>query len=64
MQQLPGLDFQLGEDIESLRDTVHAFAQSEIAPHAVLSGQLIPTGSGVSRRRGLRSSAQAASAAR
>lgn len=34
MQQLPGLDFGLGEDIEALRDAVHAFAQSEIAPRA------------------------------
>ena len=34
MQQLPGLDFGLGEDLEALRDTVHAFAQSEIAPRA------------------------------
>lgn len=32
--QLPGLDFGLGEDIEALRDAVHAFAQSEIAPRA------------------------------
>ena len=31
---LPGLDFQLGEDIEALRDTVRAFAQAEIAPRA------------------------------
>ena len=32
--QLPGLNFGLGEDLEALRDTVHAFAQSEIAPRA------------------------------
>jgi isovaleryl-CoA dehydrogenase len=32
--QPPGLDFQLGEDIEALRDTVRAFAQAEIAPRA------------------------------
>jgi isovaleryl-CoA dehydrogenase len=32
--QLPGLNFQLGEDLEALRDTVHAFAQREIAPRA------------------------------
>jgi len=32
--QLPGLDFGLGEDLDALRDTVHAFAQSEIAPRA------------------------------
>jgi isovaleryl-CoA dehydrogenase len=31
---LPGLDFQLGEDIEALRDTVRAFAEAEIAPRA------------------------------
>src|SRR6478735_7663147 len=32
--QLPGLNFGLGEDLEALRDTVHAFAQREIAPRA------------------------------
>ena len=32
--QLPGLNFGFGEDLEALRDTVHAFAQSEIAPRA------------------------------
>ena len=32
--QLPGLNFGLGEDLEALRDTVHAFAQAEIAPRA------------------------------
>jgi isovaleryl-CoA dehydrogenase len=31
---LPGLDFQLGEDIDALRDAVRAFAQAEIAPLA------------------------------
>jgi len=31
---LPGLDFQLGEDIDALRDAVSAFAQAEIAPRA------------------------------
>ncbi len=31
---LPGLDFQLGEDVDALRDAVHAFAQAEIAPRA------------------------------
>ena len=32
--QLPGLNFQLGDELEALRDAVHAFAQSEIAPLA------------------------------
>ncbi|MGE5117089.1 MAG: acyl-CoA dehydrogenase family protein, partial [Betaproteobacteria bacterium] len=31
---LPGLDFQLGEDIDALRDAVRAFAAAEIAPRA------------------------------
>jgi len=31
---LPGLDFQLGEDIDALRDTVRDFASREIAPRA------------------------------
>ena len=31
---LPGLDFQLGEDIQALRDTVRAFAEKEIIPRA------------------------------
>ncbi len=31
---LPGLDFQLGDDIDSLRDAVRAFADAEIAPRA------------------------------
>jgi isovaleryl-CoA dehydrogenase len=30
----PGLDFGLGSDIDMLRDTVRAFAQNKIAPHA------------------------------
>ena len=34
MNQLPGLDFQLGEDIDALRDAVRDFAQAEIAPRA------------------------------
>src|SRR3954447_2617536 len=34
MTQLPGLDFQLGEDIAALRDAVRDFAQAEIAPRA------------------------------
>jgi isovaleryl-CoA dehydrogenase len=31
---LPGLDFQLGDDIDALRDAVRAFADAEIAPRA------------------------------
>ena len=31
---LPGLDFQLGEDVDALRQAVHDFAQAEIAPRA------------------------------
>ena len=34
MNGMPGLDFQLGEDIDALRDAVRDFAQSEIAPRA------------------------------
>ncbi|PIQ56589.1 MAG: acyl-CoA dehydrogenase [Comamonadaceae bacterium CG12_big_fil_rev_8_21_14_0_65_59_15] len=34
MANLPGLNFQLGDDIDALRDAVHAFAQTEIAPRA------------------------------
>ncbi|MDM7457149.1 MAG: isovaleryl-CoA dehydrogenase [Tepidimonas sp.] len=34
MTHLPGLDFQLGDDIDALRDAVRAFAQAEIAPRA------------------------------
>jgi isovaleryl-CoA dehydrogenase len=32
--RLPGLDFDLGGDVEMLRDTVAGFAQDEIAPQA------------------------------
>jgi isovaleryl-CoA dehydrogenase len=32
--QLPGMDFQLGADIDALRAAVHDFAQAEIAPRA------------------------------
>ncbi|MFO1291636.1 MAG: isovaleryl-CoA dehydrogenase [Rubrivivax sp.] len=31
---LPGLDFQLGADVDALRDAVRAFAEAEIAPRA------------------------------
>src|SRR5688500_17448410 len=31
---LPGLNFQLGEDIDALRDAVRSFAETEIAPRA------------------------------
>ena len=31
---LPGLNFQLGEDVDALRDAVYEFAQTEIAPRA------------------------------
>ena len=31
---LPGLNFQLGEDVDALRDAVYHFAQTEIAPRA------------------------------
>ena len=34
MDNLPGLNFQLGEDIDALRDAVRSFAQAEIAPRA------------------------------
>jgi isovaleryl-CoA dehydrogenase len=34
MSQLPGLNFNLGEDIDALRDAVRSFADSEIAPRA------------------------------
>ena len=34
MMNLPGLNFQLGEDIDALRDAVRDFAQAEIAPRA------------------------------
>ena len=34
MTQLPGLDFDLGETIDMLRDSVQAFAADEIAPRA------------------------------
>ena len=34
MTHLPGLDHQLGDDIDALRDAVREFAQAEIAPRA------------------------------
>ena len=36
----PGLDFQLGEDIDALRNAVHEFARTEIAPRAANDGML------------------------
>ena len=38
---LPGLDFQLGEDIDALRDSVRDFAQAEIAQHEARCRQLL-----------------------
>ena len=34
MSDIPGINFYLGEDIDSLRDAVNAYAQAEIAPFA------------------------------
>ncbi|AVS93331.1 acyl-CoA dehydrogenase [Paracidovorax avenae] len=34
ISSLPGLNFQLGEDIDALRDAVREFAQAEVAPRA------------------------------
>ena len=34
MYELPGLNFNLGDDIDALRDAVAAFSQAEIAPRA------------------------------
>jgi isovaleryl-CoA dehydrogenase len=34
MDNLPGLNFHLGEDIDALRDAVRSFAEAEIAPRA------------------------------
>jgi isovaleryl-CoA dehydrogenase len=34
MYNLPGINFYLGEDIDSLRDAVQAYAQAELAPQA------------------------------
>ena len=31
---LPGLNFELGEDIDMLRDAIRTFAEAEIAPRA------------------------------
>lgn len=37
---IPGLNFQLGDDIDALRDAVRDFAQAEIAPRATEIVQL------------------------
>ncbi len=34
MSDVPGVNFYLGEDIDSLRDAVHVYAQTQIAPRA------------------------------
>ncbi len=34
MINLPGINFNLGEDIDALREAVRAFAEAEIAPRA------------------------------
>lgn len=34
MSDVPGVNFYLGEDIDSLRDAVHVYAQAQIAPRA------------------------------
>jgi len=34
MQSLPGIDFNLGEDLDALRDTVRHFSEQEVAPRA------------------------------
>ncbi len=34
MQQVPGLNFDLGDEVDALRDAVRDFAQTEIAPRA------------------------------
>ena len=34
MNELPGIDFDLGGDIEMLRDSVRAWTQAELAPKA------------------------------
>lgn len=34
MSEIPGINFYLGEDIDSLRNAVNAYAQAEIAPFA------------------------------
>ena len=39
MASFPSLDFDLGQDIEMLRDTVQNFAAHEIAPRAAQTDQ-------------------------
>ncbi|MGO4581170.1 acyl-CoA dehydrogenase family protein, partial [Cupriavidus sp. 2TAF22] len=34
MNELPGLNFRLGEDIDMLRESVRNWAQAELAPRA------------------------------
>jgi hypothetical protein len=36
---LPGLNFQLGEDVDTLRNVVREFAQAEIVPSAAAEGK-------------------------
>ena len=42
MTNLPGLNFQLGDDVDALRDAVRDFAQAEIAPRAAERAHLLP----------------------
>jgi len=53
---MAGLDFDLGDDIESLRDAVRTFAQREIAPLAAQAdrNRLLPVGPVAAPRRARR----------